>query len=46
MLFPQNIIEFTNLTETYIRRNNHSRVEIWYKTEESETSSDLSDLGD
>ena len=32
MLYRQNIIEFKNLKETYIRRNNHSRVEIWYKT--------------
>ena len=37
------IIEFTKLEETY---NNHFRVEIWYKTEESKTASDLSDLGD
>ena len=44
MRFRQNIIEFTNLKETYVRRNNHFRVEIWYKTEESKTSSDLSDL--
>ena len=46
MLFRQNIIEFTNFKETYKRRNNHFRVEIWYKTEEYKTSSDLSDLGD
>ena len=31
MLFRQNIVEFTNLKETFIRRNNHFRVEIWYK---------------
>ena len=46
MLFLQNIIEFTNLKETDIRRNNHFRVEIWYKTEDSKTTSDLLDLGD
>ena len=28
------------------QRNNHLRVEIWKKTEESKTTSDLSDLGD
>ena len=45
MLPRQHIIEFTNLKEAYIRRNNHFRVEIWDKTEESKTSSDLLDLG-
>ena len=39
MLSRQNIIEFTNLKETYIIRNNRFRVEIWYKTEESKTLS-------
>ena len=42
----QTIIEFKNLKEIYIRRNYHFRVDIWYETEESKTSSDLSDLGD
>ena len=31
MLFRQNMIEFTNLEETYFRRNSHFRVVIWYK---------------
>ena len=34
MLFRQNTIEFINLKETHIRRNNPFRVEIWDKTEE------------